>query len=179
MHINTVGSSGHIQSANIKYPILPAINSRSMAPQQWNTKDTEGKTNFGYAYHGQAAANVLNADGHMIGSWSYLNPEGAEVQASYTADDQGFNVLFNNLSVVPVASPVVYVEDKVILAKSDVHEDPVIAEDTRCTNNELRSRMANFNATFKMTQSEEATPNQYPFLVNFYILNICVLFKTS
>ncbi|XP_057380166.1 trypsin-2-like isoform X3 [Daphnia carinata] len=178
----------NVQAASIQYPALPSINSRSQPVQQWNNKDDQGRINFGYAYYGQAASNVRNTNGDMIGSWSYLNPEGTQVSASYTADDKGFNVLFNNEAPAaspaayaavenvpafdtPVASPVAYasfpVENDAVISKDDVIE-PVIADDSRCLSNELRamSRMYRSNSTFKMTASEEATPNQYPFLVS-------------
>lgn len=175
----------NVQAASIQYPALPSINSRSQQLQQWNSQDDQGRKNFGYAYYGQAASNVRDANGHMIGSWSYLNPEGTEVRASYTADDKGFKVHFNN--VAPAASPVAYapVKDVPVLAapidtpvayapvknvavrpKND-GDQPAIADDSICLSNELRamSRMDRLNATFRMTESEEATPNQYPFLV--------------
>ncbi|KAI9557875.1 hypothetical protein GHT06_014627 [Daphnia sinensis] len=209
----------NVQTASIQYPALPSINSRSQPMQQWINQDDQGRTNFGYAYYGQAASNVRNANGHMIGAWSYLNPEGTEVRASYTADDKGFNVLFNNGAPVvspvaympaedvpvlaaPVDTPVAYmpvedvpvlaapadtpvayafvpdapapdapvayvpVEDAAVRFRND-GEQPTIADESICLSNELRamSRMDNLNATSRMTASEEATPNQYPFLV--------------
>ncbi|XP_057380163.1 coagulation factor IX-like isoform X2 [Daphnia carinata] len=96
----------NVQAASIQYPALLSINSRTQPVQQWNNKDDQGRINFGYAYYGQAASNVLNANGDMIGSWSYLNPEGTQVHASYTADNKGFNVLFNNGA--PIDTPVAY-----------------------------------------------------------------------
>ncbi|XP_057380192.2 venom protease-like [Daphnia carinata] len=176
----------NVQAASIQYPALPSINSRSQPLQQWNSKDDQGRTNFGYAYYDQAASNVRNANGYMIGSWSYLNPEGTQVRASYTADDKGFNVLFSNDGVA--ASPVAYaaVEEEVPVLSAPVDtpvaytpvenfpasfrnggDQPAIADDSLCLSNELRamSRMDSLNATSRMTASEEATPNQYPFLV--------------
>ncbi|XP_032782335.2 trypsin-2 isoform X1 [Daphnia magna] len=178
----------NVQAASIQYPALPSINSRSQQLQQWNSQDDQGRTNFGYAYYGQAASNVRDANGHMIGSWGYLNPEGTEVRASYTADDKGFKVHFNNVAPAarpvayapvedvpaqdaPVASPVAYayspVQSDAVISKDDENQ-PSIADDSRCISNELRaiSRMYRSNNTFKMTESEEATPNQYPFLVS-------------
>ncbi|KAK4011475.1 hypothetical protein OUZ56_020592 [Daphnia magna] len=178
----------NVQAASIQYPALPSINSRSQQLQQWNSQDDQGRTNFGYAYYGQAASNVRDANGHMIGSWGYLNPEGTEVRASYTADDKGFKVHFNNVAPAarpvayapvedvpaqdaPVASPVAYayspVQSDAVISKNDENQ-PSIADDSRCISNELRaiSRMYRSNNTFKMTESEEATPNQYPFLVS-------------
>lgn len=73
----------------------------------WHAQDELGRANFGYSYPGQAAVNYRDIAGNMIGSWSYINPNGKLVATSYIADDQGYRVLSNDLPVAPVVPEVV------------------------------------------------------------------------
>ncbi|EFX87133.1 hypothetical protein DAPPUDRAFT_236104 [Daphnia pulex] len=75
---------------------LPDIGSVSPPRNQWYTLDEQRRANFGYAYPGQAASNIRDADGNMAGSWSYVDADGNLVRATYTADKRGFLVSSTN-----------------------------------------------------------------------------------
>ncbi|EFX87136.1 hypothetical protein DAPPUDRAFT_236108 [Daphnia pulex] len=76
---------------------LPDIGSVSPPRNQWYTLDEQRRANFGYAYPGQAASNIRDADGNMAGSWSYVDADGNLIRATYTAGrEQGFLVSSTN-----------------------------------------------------------------------------------
>jgi hypothetical protein len=87
----------NIQAKNIgTLRALPDIGSVSPPRNQWYTLDEQRRANFGYAYPGQAASNIRDADGNMAGSWSYVDADGNLVRATYTADKRGFLVSSTN-----------------------------------------------------------------------------------
>lgn len=69
---------------------------------QYHLQNVAGQTSYGYAYPGQAATNYRDAFGNQVGSYAYINPDGKEIQVSYSADSNGFRVVSNTLPVAPV-----------------------------------------------------------------------------
>jgi hypothetical protein len=62
-----------IQAKNIgTLRALPDIGSASLPVRQWYTLDEQRRANFGYAYPGQAASNIRDADGTMS-IWQYVS----------------------------------------------------------------------------------------------------------
>jgi hypothetical protein len=72
---------------------------------QYYSRNENGKNVFGYAYLGQAAYNVRNANGFQIGSWAYMNPEGREINVAYVSDSKGYRVMSNDLPIAPTETP--------------------------------------------------------------------------
>ena len=72
---------------------------------QYYSRNENGKNVFGYAYLGQAAYNVRNANGFQIGSWAYMNPDGKEINVAYVSDSKGYRVMSNDLPVAPTETP--------------------------------------------------------------------------
>ena len=166
-----------IQAKTIGYiPNLPDITSKSLPLKQWHAQDEEGRANFGYSYPGQAAANVRNSDGNMAGSWAYVDPEGKLVRVSYTADQRGFLVSSTNESPAAVASSFesagqVQENSKLIAGKKGSISADESRCDCGCTEDQKRSdlhaeKKEISQPNFKMVGSEEASPNQYPFMVS-------------
>ena len=90
-------AAASIQAKNIgTLRALPDIGSVSPPRNQWYTLDEQRRANFGYAYPGQAASNIRDADVNMAGSWSYVDADGNLVRAAYTADKRGFLVSSTN-----------------------------------------------------------------------------------
>jgi hypothetical protein len=72
---------------------------------QYHSQNENGKNVFGYAYLGQAAYNVRNANGFQVGSWAYMNPFGKEINVAYVSDSQGYRVMSNDLPIAPTETP--------------------------------------------------------------------------
>ncbi|EFX87134.1 hypothetical protein DAPPUDRAFT_236105 [Daphnia pulex] len=131
---------------------LPDITSASLPQKQWYTLDEQRRANFGYAYPGQAASNIRDADGNMAGSWSYVDADGNLIRATYTAGrEQGFLVSSTNEG--PAAAPKAP-------ASSDADQVAPIISDCNAV-----GRSTHQEPKFRMVGSEEASPNQYPFMV--------------
>ncbi len=161
--------------------------------KMWHAQDELGRASFGYAYPGQAAANYRDAAGNMVGSWSYINPNGKLVATSYVADHRGFRVQSNDLPVTPMdnwvppaVAPVVPVAPGVMPpAIKDVSEeikpaitstpigtpnpvtkDPtavIIADDWQCV--QARRKRQTDQVSY-MVASKESRKNEYPFMVS-------------
>ncbi|XP_046643395.1 cuticle protein 7-like [Daphnia pulicaria] len=131
---------------------LPDITSSALPQKQWYTQDGQGQANFGYAYPGQAASNIRDADGNMAGSWSYVDADGNLIRATYTAGrEQGFLVSSTNEG--PAVAAIAPASDPVKVA-------PIISD---CN---AVGRSTHQDSKFRMVGSEETNQNQYPFMVS-------------
>ncbi|XP_046643312.1 trypsin epsilon-like isoform X5 [Daphnia pulicaria] len=142
----------NIQAKNIgTLRTLPDITSASLPVRQWYTLDEQRRANFGYAYPGQAASNIRDADGNMAGSWSYVDADGNLIRATYTAGrEQGFLVSSTNEG--PAVAAIAPASDPVKVA-------PIISD---CN---AVGRSTHQEPKFRMVGSVEAGVNQYPFMV--------------
>ncbi|XP_046643305.1 transmembrane protease serine 9-like isoform X2 [Daphnia pulicaria] len=168
---------------------LPVSRQWPINTQMWHAQDELGRASFGYAYPGQAAANYRDAAGNMIGSWSYINPNGKLVATSYVADHRGFHVQSNDLPVAPVdnwVAPVAPVAPAVVAptptikdvsseikpaittpikTPEPVTKDPaavIIADDWQCL--QARRKRQTDQVAY-MVASKESNENAYPFMV--------------
>ena len=82
-----------------------SITSYTPLSLQYHSQNENKKNVFGYAYLGQAAYNVRNANGFQIGSWAYMNPEGKEINVAYVSDSKGYRVMSNDLPIAPTETP--------------------------------------------------------------------------
>ena len=71
---------------------------------QFHSQDELGQAAFGFSNPDQMQTHRRDANGNMVGSWSFVNPEGKIVQTSYIADALGFRVVSNDLPVAPLAA---------------------------------------------------------------------------
>jgi hypothetical protein len=149
-----------IQAKNIgTLRALPDIGSVSPPRNQWYTLDEQRRANFGYAYPGQAASNIRDADGNMAGSWSYVDADGNLIRATYTAwREQGFLVSSTNEG--PAVAPKAPTSDTVKVATT-----PTIG-DCNVARSDVRTPQARLSSKFRMVGSDEASPNEYPFMVS-------------
>ena len=181
---------------NPMLPFNPPVSQQgAVNTQMWQAQDELGRASFGYAYPGQAATNYRDAAGNMVGSWSYVNPNGKLVATSYVADHRGFRVQSNDLPVAPVdnwvppvvpavpVAPVVApptIQDVTseikpaittpIKTPEPVTKDPaavIIADDWQCLQ---ARRKRQTNQVNYMVASKESRKNEYPFMVSFSLL---------
>jgi hypothetical protein len=82
----------------------PAVVAPAVTKTQYHAQDELGQSSHGYAYPGQAAAEVRDAAGNVRGSYAYINPNGEEIRVNYVADGAGFRVASNALPVAPAAT---------------------------------------------------------------------------
>ncbi|XP_057662957.1 cuticle protein-like [Diorhabda carinulata] len=74
---------------------------------QYYTQDELGRYSYGYSNQLSAKAEARSLDGSVLGSYSYLDPNGKIQSVEYTADDNGFRVAASNIPVAPeVPTPV-------------------------------------------------------------------------
>ncbi|XP_042231982.1 uncharacterized protein LOC121872918 isoform X2 [Homarus americanus] len=69
---------------------------------QHHSQDEFGQYAFGHVSHDQAHSAVRDYTGAVRGSYTYIDTNGEEVVAHYTADQNGFRVSSNALPVAPV-----------------------------------------------------------------------------
>jgi hypothetical protein len=183
--------------SNPMLPFNPPVSQQgAVNTQMWHAQDELGRASFGYAYPGQAAANYRDAAGNMIGSWSYINPNGKLVATSYVADHRGFHVQSNDLPVAPVdnwVAPVAPVAPAVVAptptikdvsseikpaittpikTPEPVTKDPaavIIADDWQCL--QARRKRQTDQVAY-MVASKESNENAYPFMVSFWPLKM-------
>jgi len=72
---------------------------------QYHTQNENGESTYGYSYPGQAASVVRDSAGNERGSYSYIDPTGKEVKATYTAGSDGFKIESNVLPQAPTFNP--------------------------------------------------------------------------
>ncbi|XP_046643306.1 chymotrypsin-1-like isoform X3 [Daphnia pulicaria] len=131
---------------------LPDITSASLPVSQWHAQNGQGEASFGYAYPGQAASNIRDANGNMAGSWAFVDADGNLIRATYTAGrEQGFLVSSTNEG--PAAAPKAP-------ASSDADQVAPIISDCNAV-----GRSTHQEPKFRMVGSVEAGVNQYPFMV--------------
>jgi len=82
----------------------PAVVAPAVTKTQYHAQDELGQASHGYAYPGQAAAEVRDAAGNVRGSYAYINPNGEEIRVNYVAGHGGFRAESNALPVAPAAT---------------------------------------------------------------------------
>ena len=150
----------NIQAKNIgTLRTLPDITSASLPVSQWHAQNGQGEASFGYAYPGQAASNIRDANGNMAGSWAFVDADGNLIRATYTAGrEQGFLVSSTNEG--PAVAPKAPTSDTVKVATT-----PTIG-DCNVARSDVRTPQARLSSKFRMVGSDEASPNEYPFMVS-------------
>jgi hypothetical protein len=193
---NTLAQYPSYPGFNPMLPFNPPVSRQwPINTQMWHAQDELGRASFGYAYPGQSAVNYVDAAGNMVGSWSYINPNGKLVATSYVADHRGFRVQSNDLpiapvdnSVPPVVAPVVPVAPgvtpprikdvskevkPVVAVRKSVLTDVTVADNYQClrpTDRRKRQTDQFPGGVFRMVASQIVPENKYPFMVSFWLL---------
>ncbi|KAG8237233.1 hypothetical protein J437_LFUL017510 [Ladona fulva] len=92
---------------HVAAPIVAPVAYNALATKsQYHAQDELGQASFGHATHDQTHTAFRNALGGVTGHYSYINPEGKIVEASYVADSLGYRVASNDLPVAPAVPAV-------------------------------------------------------------------------
>ncbi|XP_043192686.1 uncharacterized protein LOC122389550 [Amphibalanus amphitrite] len=91
----------------------------------YHAQDELGQASYGHVQADQAHSAVRDAYGNVVGSYSYLNPEGETITVKYTAGANGFQVASNALPVAPVDTGVAPVETRTAPIDTGVAPLPV------------------------------------------------------
>jgi hypothetical protein len=186
---NTLAQYSSHPGSNPMLPFNPPVSQQgAVNTQMWHAQDELGRASFGYAYPGQAAANYRDAAGNMlVGSWSYINPNGKLVATSYVADHRGYRVQSNDLPVAPVDTSAAVVappttkdvskEIKPVIADTSRKSfskdltDVTVADDYQCLTRRRKRQTDQFpGAVFRMVASPITPKNKYPFMVSFWLI---------
>jgi hypothetical protein len=196
---NTLAQYSSHPGSNPMLPFNPPVSQQgAVNTQMWQAQDELGRASFGYAYPGQAAINYVDAAGNMVGSWSYINPNGKLVATSYVADHRGYRVQSNDLPVAPVDTSVPSVVPVVPVApvvsppttNKDVSKeiqpviaatnrkfvsedltDVTVADDYQCLTRRRKRQTDQFpGGVFRMVASPITPKNKYPFMVSFGLI---------
>ncbi|CAG9863429.1 unnamed protein product [Phyllotreta striolata] len=73
---------------------------------QYHAQDTLGQYTYGYTNPLSAKSEARSIDGSVLGSYSYVDPNGKIQSVEYAADQGGFRVAASNLPVAPVAAEI-------------------------------------------------------------------------
>ncbi|XP_066972592.1 uncharacterized protein [Macrobrachium rosenbergii] len=70
-----------------------------------HAQDELGQFNYGFHHPGQVKNEVRDADGNVAGAYSYVDSDDKVIHVKYTAGEDGFQVVSNNLPIAPLDTP--------------------------------------------------------------------------
>ncbi|KAG8237234.1 hypothetical protein J437_LFUL017511 [Ladona fulva] len=106
-HVAAPYTAHHVAAPYAAHHYAAPIAYNALATKsQYHAQDELGQASFGHATHDQTHTAFRNAFGGVTGHYSYINPEGKIVEASYVADSLGYRVASNDLPVAPAVPAV-------------------------------------------------------------------------
>ncbi|XP_068235040.1 uncharacterized protein [Palaemon carinicauda] len=84
---------------------VPSVEVPATYVSRHHAQDEHGQVNYGFSHPGQAKNEVRDANGQVAGAYSYVDSDDQVVRVRYTAGEDGFQVVSNNLPIAPIDTP--------------------------------------------------------------------------